>query len=313
MSLPKLLNRFLSPFDLAVIKRSSLDNTQISLNSQIEVGKLINKPDLVLASIENLDRKLFKLHQETLRSNIALYWRFVDHKDSIKPEPQEIQCELCGYTASGILFKNYYSNCMFGGGRLKRYQCPSCDVIFGPRKILDLTAEELSQEYNLHYSAYEEGESKEREIRTFFSLNPSKSGIYLNYGSGSWSSTIPALRNEGWNILAYEPHSSAAIRDWCISDINELQKIKFDGIFTNNVLEHFRNPVEELKKISGYLKSNGKMAHATPCFEYLYEFTRFHLYFYLGRSRRYMIEKAGLKEEDYIVDGDFMNLILSKA
>ena len=312
MPLSNFINRFLLPFDLAIIRRSSLDKLHLGESMHIEVKQSKKRLDAAISAIDNLDRKLDKLHQVSLRARIAYYWRMIDHQDSLESTLQEMQCELCTHTAPEIFFKKYVTSCMFGGGRLIRHQCPSCDVIFGPQKMLVLTAEELSQEYNLHYSAYQEGESKEREIRAFNSLKPRKDGIYLNYGSGSWSSTVPALRQDGWNIVAYEPHSAAATSDWCISDANELEKMRFDGIFTNNVMEHFRDPVLELKKISGYLKPGARMAHATPCFEYLYEFTRFHLFFFVGRSRSYMIEKAGLKQEEFFVDGDFINLILSK-
>jgi Methyltransferase domain len=312
MLLSGFINRLLMPFDLAIARRSNLDQLRLGASTLNEPGPDAAGLDAALGGIEGLDLKIGKVHEESLRAQIALYWRLIDHQDSFKVMPEELQCELCKHTAPAILFKNFQSNCMFGGGRLVRHQCPACDVIFGPDKILTLTAEELTQEYNLHYSAYKEGESKEREIRAFNSLKPRKDGIYLNYGSGSWSSTVPTLRQEGWNVVAYEPHTAAATSDWCISDANELSKIKFDGIFTNNVLEHFRNPVLELEKISSYLKPGGKMAHATPCYDYLYEFTRFHIFFFLGRSRSFLIEKAGLKEEEFIVDGDFMNLILSR-
>jgi len=62
-----------------------------------------------------------------------------------------------------------------------------------------------------------------------------------------------------------------------------------------------------------YLKPEGRMAHATPCFEYLYEYTRFHLFFFPGRSRFHLARNAGLKIDEFTQDGEFMNLILSKA
>jgi SAM-dependent methyltransferase len=300
-------------FDVEIGRRPSLDKQHHEADLHFEVGQLKITLDKAVAAVENLDRKLDKLHQDSLRASIALYWRLIDHQDALEPVLNEIKCELCKYTGAEITYKKYYSNCMFGGGRLKRYQCPNCDVIFGPEKILVLTEDELTLEYNMHYSAFKEGESKEREIRAFKSLKPHKDGIYLNYGAGSWSSTVPTLREEGWNIVAYEPHAAAATCNWSISDINVLKNMKFDGIFTNNVLEHFRDPVLELQKISELLKPGASMAHATPCYEYLYEFTRFHLFFFVGRSRNFMIKEAGLKQEEFVVDGDFMNLILSRS
>jgi hypothetical protein len=78
------------------------------------------------------------------------------------------------------------------------------------------------------------------------------------------------------------------------------------------VLEHLRHPVDELKTMSSLLPAGGMMSHATPCFEYRFEFTRFHLFFFLGRSREFLTDRAGLQRVDYVADGDFMNLLLAK-
>lgn len=61
-----------------------------------------------------------------------------------------------------------------------------------------------------------------------------------------------------------------------------------------NLLEHLQDPVEELKLMSGYLKDGGIMVHGTPCYQYKYANTRFHLYFFLGKSVEIMSERAGL-------------------
>jgi len=78
------------------------------------------------------------------------------------------------------------------------------------------------------------------------------------------------------------------------------------------VLEHLRHPVAALQTMANLLPANGLMSHATPCFEYRFEFTRFHLFFFLGRSRSLLARRAGLQIENYQVEGDFMNLVLSK-
>ena len=59
------------------------------------------------------------------------------------------------------------------------------------------------------------------------------------------------------------------------------------------------------------LRPGGRMSHATPCFEYRYQYTRFHLHFFAGRSRALLAQKAGLIFEEFLVDGDFMNGVLS--
>lgn len=86
---------------------------------------------------------------------------------------------------------------------------------------------------------------------------------------------------------------------------------QFDGIFSNNVLEHLSQPADDLRRMKGWLKPGATMAHATPCFEYLYEYTRFHLFFFPGRSRELLADQAGLRIDNFEVDGDFMNCVFS--
>ena len=304
MSFPALINRILSPLNLAVTRRSTLSRVSEDLAAYQTKEKIWHQQHQ--GEIENL-------RMETLRGQISMQWRIIDHHDDLIEPGELLECELCGFEGNRKLFREYRSHCIFGGGKLLRHQCPECDVIFGAAKMLDLTDEQLKQEYELHYSVYQEGDSTAQELRAFHSLNPTKDGIYLNYGAGAWSRSVSELRADGWNVFAYEPHESAAAGDHAVTSQEQLATMKFDGIFSNNVLEHFRHPVEELKNISGYLKPQGKMAHATPCFEYLYEYTRFHLFFFPGRSRSLLARNAGLKVEDFVEDGEFMNIIFSRT
>jgi len=59
-------------------------------------------------------------------------------------------------------------------------------------------------------------------------------------------------------------------------------------------------------------KAGSLMSHATPCFDYKFEFTRFHLFFFLGRSREVLAKRAGLDVVSFEEDGNFMNWVLRK-
>ena len=206
-------------------------------------------------------------------------------------------------------FNSFETQCQFGGGRLLRHQCPACDVIFGPAKMLELNAAELSAEYDWHYRIFTEGDSTDQEIRAFYALDPQPGGHYLNYGAGAWSRSVELLRAQGWHITAYEPTQSAQQQPGLVTRPEELATLRFDGIYSNNVLEHLRHPVDELRHLASLLKPGARMSHATPCYEYLYEYTRFHLFFYLGRSRRYLAEQAGLDICHSTEDGHYMNTV----
>ena len=302
MIVAKIINRLLYPFNVALTRRSNLDKL---LNSCLaEAGLPVTK--------EELSNAINELRIELTRHQISMKWNLIDAlgKDKRFLAGRLRRCPLCDHEDFEDSFPIYRTQCHFGGGELVRFQCPSCDLIFGADKIFQLTDAELTQEYEWHYRVYSEDDSTAQEIRSFHSLNPSKSGIYLNYGAGAWSNTMPLLKAEGWNVYAYEPHASAHSGNaHIIKDKAVLSTMRFDGLFSNNLLEHLRQPVEELVFMQSLLKPNASMSHATPCFAYLYDYTRFHLYFYLGRSREVLARKAGLLICDFIEDGEFMNVI----
>lgn len=264
------------------------------------------------AEIQTLRADLTLARTDLLRSQIAAHWWGIDALERRLPscEPNRT-CPLCGTKSELSKLRLYQSSCIFGGGDLTRYQCPECDLIFGPDKMLDLSGAALGQDYEWHYQAYSEGDSTQSELRAFHALQPKRDGVYLNYGSGSWSRTLQVLRAEGWQVFGYEPHTSASVEDghWQL-DLATINTMRFDGIFSNNVLEHFRHPIADLQAMARWLQPGGRLAHATPCYEYCYEYTRFHLFFYTGRSRDLLFQKSGLVLVDQVNDGDFRCCVL---
>ena len=337
MTIDQIVNRVLGLLNLALVRKSTLNTTLAALETSQNLlhalqarqqAKLTeHKSSSTTQAIETIlsaqDTRFSQLAQcqdtlgqKLLRHQIASHWRGVDHLDKRLPVHggDSRQCPLCLIRASANDFKLLNSHCIFGGGALYRYQCPQCDLVFGPDKMFGLNEAELSEDYEWHYQAYQEGDSTAAELRAFHALQPRKEGVYLNYGAGSWSQSVQQLRSEGWQVYAYEPHSSAAPQmDYVITDRRVLLGMAFDGIFSNNVLEHLRRPVDDLIALSRLLKPGAVMAHATPCYEYLYEFTRFHLYFFTGRSRTLLADKANLSVKNYVQDGEFMCAVFEAA
>jgi hypothetical protein len=332
------VNNALAPLNIALTRRSTLENMRSELaaaKAQLHAGELeLFRAKEIAAQVHAvLDGKpagfdsasleagiapvragLSDLRQELLRHQIASRWSIVDAIERLSGTAPEFRtCPLCGVSDKATTFRPYVSSCIFGGGLLERHQCPNCDVIFGADKMLRLSPNELGSDYEWHYKVYQEGDSTEAELRAFHSLKPRRDGVYVNYGAGSWSRTVPLLREQGWNVFAYEPHGSAAATggEWLISSEAQMHGHQFDGIFSNNVLEHLRRPADDLRRMKGWLKPGATMAHATPCFEYLYEYTRFHLFFFPGRSRELLADRAGLRIENFEVDGEFMNCVFS--
>ncbi len=261
---------------------------------------------------EDIRRQISDLQTGLLQHQIAVRWSLTDLVLDSQPLPPVLTCPLCDSAQLRSDCRVYESTCMFGGGRLTRHQCPACDVIFGPQKMLALSRDELSADYRWHYRAFAEGDSTASEIRAFDALRPKKGGVYLNFGSGAWSKSIDHLRSQGWTVFGYEPYARVA-SPHVITRVEHLRELQFDGIYSNNVLEHLRHPVDELRFLRGLLAPQGRMAHATACFEYLYEYTRFHLYFFTGRSRELVANLAGLDTLDFLQDGHFMCQLYAPA
>ena len=249
--------------------------------------------------------------QALLRYQIGTRWDMIHRLHALKAAPLELSCALCGHTAHRVDFAERVTACIFEGGVITRHQCPVCDVIFGSDLMLELSSEALTREYEWHYQIFSEGDSTEQEIRAFKALNPERGRAYVNWGSGAWSSSTERLRADGWEVYGFEPHGSAhGGGGHVLTTRSELELIKPAGIFSNNVLEHFRYPVAALRDMASLLPGGALMSHATPCFEYRFEFTRFHLFFFLGKSREWIAEQANLSIVNYQTDGDFMNLVL---
>jgi hypothetical protein len=266
-----------------------------------------------LNEVEPISAGLSDQEKELLRHQIAVKWDLIQRIEVLRKPSRSRTCALCGHSGPVDRFTVFESQCIFEGGAIVRHQCPECDVIFGSAPMLALSAEELSQEYEWHYRVFTEGDSTEQELRAFYALRPDKNKKYVNWGSGAWSNTIDVLRADGWQVYGFEPHGSAVGGgDAILTTTEQLVQLQPHGIFSNNVLEHLRHPVAELQAMASLLPPDGLMSHATPCFEYRFEFTRFHLFFFLGRSRAFLADEAGLAMQGYEVEDDFMNLVLSK-
>ena len=191
-------------------------------------------------------------------------------------------------------YETMVAECRFGGGRLERYVCPECGAIFGPLKMMRLSREQMGEEYRQSYAVYSESDCTLLEKAAFESLHPRKNGVYLNYGAGGWNRTTKELRADGYNVYDYEPYAPVESSPWVIRSFADLEKMKFDGIFSNDLIEHLQNPVVDLKVMAGLLKDGAEMAHCSGCYEYAFEYTRFHLFFLTGKSLKRLSVAAGL-------------------
>jgi hypothetical protein len=259
----------------------------INLPVQTEIEELKKSIQSLSDNFNNESKNLY-------RSLIKQRWTLVDVVDDIRFADYTFECIICNKPISTKNTKKVISQCIFGGGKLTRFKCPHCGAIIGPLKMLNLTPAELSDDYQQHYNLYSESDTTEYEKFTFFQLNPTKKKKYLNYGCGSWSRSINELRDAGYDVYGFEPYAGTN-SPFIITSFDELKKHKFDGIFTHDLIEHLRNPVEDFAFLKTLLKNkSSEMAHATGCYEYAYEYSRFHLVFYTGDSLKTLCDQVGL-------------------
>jgi len=239
------------------------------------------------------------VHKQHIGALVQQRWSIYDAIDSLRFDDFNFCCPICAQTLNANSTERYESACIFKGGKLIRHKCHNCGGIVGPLKMLALSQEEFDLDYEQHYTIFEEGDSTEQEKLAFFQMEPEKDKVYLNYGSGAWSKCIQELKDDGWNIYGYEPYAKTSDMPNIITSRDTLATMQFDGIFSNNVLEHLRNPLEDLLFMKSILKdSSSIMVHSTPCYEYLYEYTRFHVCFFTENSIHTLCCKAGLDAYD---------------
>jgi len=260
-------------------------------------------PEGLSAAIDRIEARQKAIKDFIVRG----FWQLIDREEF--PETNfKITCIVCEHTAERHSLKHYVDRCRFGGGRLERYLCENCGCIFGPLKCLSLSPEFFSADYQLLYDSYAEADSTENEIRAFQSLEPERGKLYLNWGCGRWSRSIPVLRDEGYDVWGYEPCAAPEDARFIVSSRNQISA-KFQGIFSNNVIEHMVSPVDDFRYFNQILIPGGKMAHATPCYQYRYAFTRFHVLFLLGESPKILAQRTGFHVESTESDGEFGNCI----
>lgn len=299
-----MIKRLLGKIGSRLVRSIPLPKLRETEALKLELAELKNR----LSAIEA--RSSDAAVKDVINYAIRSHWRTVDLIETHANAEGSSICPLCGYEGSTTEFPRKESTCLFGGGRLVRLQCPNCDVIFGPQKMFQLDDQMLDLEYRNLYRVYAEGDTTESTIRTFSLLAPQRNGRYLDFGcGGEWSAAIAKLRQKGWDIYGFEP-SAANSSAHVFSTWAEVEALRFDGILSHNVLEHLFDPVGTTQRLSRLLQPGGKLVHATPCFEYLYEFTRFHVFFFTGRSPDILAERVGMRIIHWEREGEFIACVL---
>jgi hypothetical protein len=268
-----------------------------------------------MSSLEELEARLSRLEERhrLLRDIVVRsFWETIDRLDDASLACRHMTCPVCERTEPRSELMTRVDRCRFGGGRLERYVCPGCGCIYGPTKYTGLRTEMIEADYALLYESYAEADSTASEIRAFRSLGPRHRDLYLDWGCGRWSRTIPTLRAEGYDVWGYEPSMPPEGADFVTSRREGISAL-FNGLFSNNVIEHMLRPVEEFRYFHSILVPRARMAHASPCYRYTYSDTRFHVVFLTGDSPEVLADRSGFHVVGREEEGEFINLVFERA
>jgi hypothetical protein len=270
--------------------------------------------DQIVEEMTSIQVRLARLEQgqKSLRdAMVRAFWATMDRLDELTLGGRRMICPICDRAELREALETRVDRCRFGGGRLERYVCPGCGCVYGPAKYRDLGADFIDADYSLLYADYSEADSTESEIRAFRSIDPRIGGLYLNWGCGRWSQAIPRLRAQGYDVWGYEPTALPEMSAFVISQRDQISA-RFEGIFSNNVIEHMLQPVQEFRYFHSILTSGARMAHASPCYRYDYAFSRFHVIFLTGDSPYVLAERSGFGVIAREEDGEFINCVFER-
>jgi hypothetical protein len=79
----------------------------------------------------------------------------------------------------------------------------------------------------------------------------------------------------------------------------------FAGIFSSNLIEHLVDPVGQFAEFRTMLQPGQRMAHASTCYEWRYDTSRFHTFFPLGSAAEHLAERTGFRVVQRVLDGEF--------
>lgn len=219
-----------------------------------------------------------------------------------------MECRICNHNIDEKVSEKYESRCCFNQEEILRFKCPNCGVIFGNQRMLNLNFKDLKCEYDELYKTYKEGPSTDIELELLRSLsnNPAKSELFINWGCGGENKTLQIANEMGYNLRGYDITNIES--NLVINDLSKIPDNSVDGIFSNNYIEHMQNPIKDWGDMNSKLKLGGLMIHATPCWNYYIEYTRFHLFFLEGESLQILVNKTGFE----IID-DYPHLVTGRS
>ncbi len=179
-----------------------------------------------------------------------------NNKNPREKTPDQFACTNCGYGVHGPIVK-----------------CQSCEIIYVDEPI---SQKEISDYYKISEDPLYLAEQQARKATFTHYLkklekHTKRKGNLLDIGTNTGLFVFVA-KNRGWQSVGLEPNKEAVSyseKHFGLDLIskpfedNTFPKGSFDTITMWDVIEHFTDPVIELKKVYQVLKSGGVFAFST--------------------------------------------------
>lgn len=181
------------------------------------------------------------------------------------------------------------------------FLCRHCDLRFLLRASR-LSVDAENERYRLHQNDTEDPgyQNFMRPLVDAVKQTCDSSSKGLDYGCGPSSVAVHLLNQSGYELALYDP--------LFFSDLKVLESC-YDFIICTEVAEHFREPVQDFRKLKSVLKPNGTLfvmtfLWAEPClfeeWNYLRDFT--HMSFYSTKTFEWIRKNFGFKKIEFLGD-----------
>lgn len=154
----------------------------------------------------------------------------------------ESECPLCSHSESHLFDKDKQRSYLI---------CELCSLVYVPRPEL-ITPEKEFERYSAHENAdHSEGYRKYLSaIADSVSLNLLPHSKGLDFGCGKTMLLEKILGERGHSVLSYDAYFHPLV---------EFQNHQYDFIILSEVIEHLRNPREDLQKLKNLLRPDGQL------------------------------------------------------
>ncbi len=193
--------------------------------------------------------------------------------------------------------------CLFGSSSFffrdnerEYFQCPVCSLVFVPLEY-HVSADEEKKRYDLHRNDPEDQGYRDFLLQLFLPVRKflGAGDRGLEFGSGPVPVMASMFRDEGFRVEIFDPF---------YADSRDPLSGQYDFITASEVVEHLRNPLEELDRLYRLLKPGGILGIMTGMLrrpeefgEWFYKNDKTHICFFSFQTFSWIAGKWGAKIE----------------